>query len=851
MLAAASRIRLSICAILLALFTAFPSSQSPEGERQVTFRIIVVGSEDAAERIATQVAGGASFVALAVAESVDPSAPAGGLIGPVALSALRPELRSALADLPVGGISRVVRVPLGFAIVQLVPPAAAMALAGSTEFPGLAAAGAVRATLSVDGLAEAETALNNFVKPEDWNQDPRTICQLREASVASVLTALAGALDPGNPTLREASTLDVIEVHVAYANLYAFDGRMGEAIEQFERALRVAEAQYPDAVPQIVEMLGIAHLHQAELDNGIYHQPGARCLLSARPSEPFARTADLEKAIAYFGRYLTGTPDDLEVRWLLNIAHMVSGGYPARVAPRFLIPPSAFESAEDVGRFVDVAPALGLDTVAAAGGVIVDDFDNDGRLDILSSSSATCGEMHLFHRTETGSFVDRASTAFTGQLGGLNLAQADYDNDGCRDVLVMRGGWQLPQRRSLLRNNCNGTFTDVTAAAGLAKPATASQAAVWADIDNDGFVDLFVGNESAPAQLFRNRGDGTFEDIAAAAGVNAVAYTKAVAAADYDNDGFVDFYVSNFGGGNFLYRNNGNRRFTEVAAVSGTATADRGFPAWFFDYDNDGRDDLFVSSYYLSVEESAKTYLRQPFNATGMKLYRNLGDGTFRNVSAEAGLDKPWMPMGSNFGDIDNDGFLDIYMGTGSPSYGALVPSVLLRNREGKSFVDITLSSGTGELHKGHGVAFADLDNDGDQEIVFEVGGATPGDAHAFRLFDNPGHGNDWLALQLVGVKTNRAAIGARITVSVEDGQGNRRAVHRTVNSGGSFGASPLQQHVGLGRAARTVDVEVYWPVSRTRQRFTAVASNQAIRIRELADRFEPLTRPLMPLRKP
>jgi hypothetical protein len=598
-------------------------------------------------------------------------------------------------------------------------------------------------------------------------------------------------------------------------------------------------------------MLGVAHLHQAEMDNGIYHKPGARCLLSARPSEPFSRTADLEKAIGYFGRYLAGSPDDLEVRWLLNITHMMSGGYPASVPARFLIPPSAFESGEDVGRFVDVAPALGLDTVASAGGAIVDDFDNDGRLDILSSSSATCGEMHLFHRAETGRFVDRASTAFAGQLGGLNLSQADYDNDGCLDVLVMRGGWQLPQRRSLLRNNCNGTFTDVTVAAGLAKPATASQAAVWADIDNDGFVDLFVGNESAPAQLFRNRGDGTFEDIAEAAGVNAVAYTKGVAAADYDNDGFVDLYVSNLGGGNFLYRNNGNRRFTELARASGTATADRGFPTWFFDYDNDGRDDLFVSSYYLSVEESAKTYLRQPFNATGMKLFRNLGDGTFRNVAAEAGLDKPWMPMGANFGDIDNDGFLDIYMGTGSPSYAALMPSVLLRNREGKSFVDVTLSSGTGELHKGHGVAFADLDNDGDQEIVFEVGGATPGDAHALRLFENPGHGNDWLALQLVGVKTNRAAIGARITVTVEDQRGARRAMHRTVSSGGSFGASPLQQHVGLGRAARTVDVDVYWPVSRTRQRFTGVPKNQAIQIRELADRFEPLARVPQPLRRP
>jgi hypothetical protein len=839
---------LAIVAALVAAQTS-PASRGQDPDRQVIFRIIVVSSEDAARRLAEQIARGANFVALAGAESIDPSASNGGLIGPIALSALRPEMRDVLQTLRSGQVSSIVRVPLGYAILTLVDAPAAGGPIGATDVPGFAAAGAVRAILALDGLGEAETALNNFSKPDDWNQDPRTICQLRQESVASVVKALTTVLTPGNPSLRDAPPLDVIETHIALANLHAFDGRMSEAIVQFETALGLARSMYAAMVPQITEMLGIAHLHKAEMDNGIYHKPGTRCLLSRATGEPFTRTDDLEKALAYFSQYLSDSPGDVEVTWLLNVAHLIAGGYPSRVPAPLLVPPSAFEADADIGRFADIAPSLGLDTVASAGGVIVDDFDNDGRLDIMSSNSATCGPMHLFMRSDSGAFVDRASVALQGQLGGLNLSQADYDNDGCRDVLVMRGGWQLPQRRSLLRNNCDGTFSDVTTAAGLAKPATASQAAAWADVDNDGFVDLFVGNESAPAQLFRNKRDGTFEDIAAAAGVAKSAFTKGVAAADYDNDGDVDLYVSNLGGGNVLYRNEGNLRFTDVTVAAGVATADRGFPTWFFDFDNDGFDDLFVSSYYQSVEESAKIYLRRPFNASGMKLYRNLGDGRLRDVAGAVGLDRPWMPMGSNFGDVDNDGFLDMYLGTGSPSYGALVPSVLLQNREGKQFVDVTFSSGTGELHKGHGVAFADLDRDGDQEIVFEVGGATPGDAHAFRLFENPGHGNDWLGLHLVGVRTNRAAIGARITVTLDDPQGRRRAVHRTVNSGGSFGASPLEQHVGLGPGARNVEVEVYWPVSGTRQRFTAIPKNQVLEIRELADRFVTLSRPPSPLR--
>jgi hypothetical protein len=498
-----------------------------------------------------------------------------------------------------------------------------------------------------------------------------------------------------------------------------------------------------------------------------------------------------------------------------------------------------------VGQFRDVAPQAGLNVFATAGGVIVDDLAGTGRFDVVTSNFYSCGPMHYFGNNGDGTFTERTAAAGLGdQLGGLNIMQTDYNNDGCKDILVLRGGWETAQRKSLLRNNCDGTFTDVTAESGLAKPATSTQTAAWADINNDGLLDLFVGNEDGAAQLFLNKGHGVFEDIARTAGVDRVAYTKGVSAVDYDNDGFMDFYVSNLGGNNFLYRNNHNNTFTEMAQAAGVPGPGRGFATWFFDYDNDGWPDLFVTSYFVSLEESVRTYLGLTHNATTLKLYKNLRDGSFRDVTAEVGLDKVFMPMGANFGDIDNDGFLDIYLGNGNPSYGSLIPHVLLRNKEGKSFVDVTASSGTGELHKGHGIAFADLDNDGDEDIVAEVGGAVPGDSHALRVFENPGHGNDWISLKLVGVKTNRAAIGARIKVTVENEGRGTRSIYRSVGSGGSFGASPLEQHIGLGKSARIADLEIWWPASNTRQHFTHLEKNQFVEITELAADYRKVERP-------
>ena len=822
----------------------------------VPLQVIVVSSAYEARLVRDRLKNGEDFAALAKEKSIDPYADQGGYVGEVDPATLRIELREALKELAPGQVSGIVELQnppksvIGYAILKILsknesPSAGRQSMGVNRDLP-LSAKGALRFPVDIAGQVIADLLFQKFPKPVGWTQDLSEICRIRKQSLTNMVDRLEKRLDPLHAEqLSGEKPFDVIQQHYALAQLQAYQGNMDQAIEQWEAAYRIA-AEIPGGRPQLEEVLGTAHLHKAEIENGVYRTPGDRCLFPPRPGNPFPKyeiSSDSIKAIQYFTKYLETKPEDLEVKWLLNLAYMTLGKYPAAVPQKYLIPSGAFEPKEDIGRFSDVAVTAGLKLFSMAGGVIVDDLENNGLLDVVTSSYDVCESMHYFHNNGDGTFTDRTAEAgLAGQLSGLNMIQADYNNDGCTDILVLRGAWEFPMRKSLLRNNCDGTFTDVTREAGLAEPATSTQTAVWADIDNDGYLDLLVGNENGTSQLFHNKGDGTFEDISRAAGVDRKAFTKGVNAADYDNDGYVDFYVSNLYGGNFLYHNNHDRTFSEVSERAGVhQPQSQSFATWFFDYDNDGWPDLFVTSYYFSLDESLRSYLGRPHNAETLKLYRNLGNGTFRDVTKDVGLDKIFLPMGANFGDVDNDGFLDIYLGTGGPEYGAMAPNALLRNHAGKYFADITASSGTGELHKGHGIAFADLGNNGHEDILLNSGGATPGDAHAFRVFRNPGNNNDWITVRLAGVKTNRSAIGARIKITVENESHAIRSIYRIVGSGGSFGASPLQQHIGLGKAVRIVNLEVDWPASKTRQSFSSVPKNQIIEIKEFATAYREL----------
>jgi tetratricopeptide (TPR) repeat protein len=829
-----------------AIWVAVLASLAPVFAATVVLRLVVVDSADEAARIQTQLKTGADFAAIAREKSTDATAVDGGLLGQVDPATLRPELRDALQGLHPGDLSPIVKLPSGYALLKVLPDAE-MANADAVNRArqaSITAAGSVHFTPDLDGQQEALAAWTQIPKPPGWDQDLQAICEIHTRAYDTAMERTTRLLDPNDPhglAHTNASPYDWIEARFVKGQLHAFLGEMPQAIAQWEAAYQYAQSNLPRMLPVLEEALGIGYLHQSEMENDIYHAPGDRCLLPMRPGLRYAHTASSEKAIQHFLKYLADTPGDIEVKWLLNVAEMTLGNYPDGVPPKYLIAPSIFASTQAVPHFTDVAPAAGLNLFAMSSGVLVDDFDNDGLLDVATSSLQSCFPMHFFHNNGDGTFSDRTAAAgLSAQLGGLNLVETDYNNDGCPDIFVLRGAWEkLPQRNSLLRNNCDGTFTDVTAQSGLAAPAGNSQSAAWADINNDGLLDLFVVNEHGPSRLFLNKGDGTFQDISHAAGIDRSEFSKGVAAIDYDGDGYVDFYVSNINNApNFLYHNNHDGTFTDVSVQAGVMGTGRSFATWFFDYDNDGWPDLFVTSYYMSVEETMRTYLGLPHNGGTLKLYKNLGDGTFRDVTKETGLDRVFMPMGANFGDIDNDGYLDIYLGTGSPSYASLVPNVMLRNNEGKSFSDVTAASGTGELHKGHGIAFADLDNDGDEDILTSIGGATPGDSHTFRLFENPGNGNDWIVVRLVGVKTNRAAIGARIELTVRNEGRTVRSINRWVGSQSSFGGSPLRQHIGLGKSAEILKIAVHWPVSATVQTFANVDKNQFIEIKELAPQY-------------
>ncbi len=684
----------------------------------------------------------------------------------------------------------------------------------------------------------------------DWQRDPNKTAE-RAAYYERLLRE------------HKLSAGDELQVRQQLATEQLRSGNVEEALKALEPAFALAaQVKLPTAgMRELLHLRAITYLRLGETENCLANHGQHSCVFPIKAGGVHALPRGAEGAVRDLTTLLEGNAHDDLARWLLNVAYMQLGKYPAGVPAAWLLQPKLFASEAQMPEWTDMAGLAGIDMSTRSGGVVVEDFDGDGLLDVVTSTSNPTGAMHLFHNNGDGTFSDRTAAAgLSDEVGGLNVIVTDYDNDGHPDLLVLRGAWwgrfgEYPF--SLLRNQGNGTFEDVTVKAGLLSFGP-TQTAAWADFDGDGRLDLLVGHENGPTakehyptQLFHQNSDGTFTDVGRQTGLAEQGYVKGVAWGDFNNDGRPDLYVSVRDGENRLYRNDGGSdaahwKFTDVTAAAGLGHQSRTFATWFFDFDNDGWPDIFAAGYSAgSMQDVGKFEAGHAADAEMPHLYRNNRDGTFTDVAHALRLDRAMLTMGANFGDLDNDGWLDVYLGTGEPSYEALLPNRMFRNNGGKGFQDVTTATGLGHLQKGHSIAFADVENRGLQDIFEEMGGAFPGDPYQSALYRNPlpdpGPGsatNHSITLRLEGVQTNRAAFGTRIEVSFTDrdaaGRPVRRHVYRTVGAVSSFGGNPLRQEIGVGRAGVVDEVRLRWPLRYGQEQvFRGLAVDGAYRLVE------------------
>jgi tetratricopeptide (TPR) repeat protein len=462
--------------------------------------------------------------------------------------------------------------------------------------------------------------------------------------------------------------------------------------------------------------------------------------------------------------------------------------------------------------FTDVAAAVGVARADRSRGSAWSDVDGDGDLDLFTVGIQVPHALYL--GDGAGGFTDVTTGAgLQDPRGGWSATAADYDNDGDADFYVTRDAWEGRAPNSLYRNDRGATPGFAEADAGVADPDDSFTAA-WADINGDGWVDLYVADgitgSGAANKLYVNQRNGRFDERAAQMGAALTGKSLGVAFGDYDGDGDLDLYVANLAGPNALLRNEAGEHFLDYTDVAGVERPlQGGYVTFFTDYDADGDLDLFVSTmcYYEQFVESQVTGV-----AAGPRahFYRNDNDSRFVEVGAELGLQRSFGSMGAGYGDVDYDGLVDLYLANGGPMLARLEPNILYHN-QGDGFADITESAGVGNLGKGHGVTFADYDNDGDLDLYAGVGGHYPGDLWANSLYRNDGHANHWIAFDL---RSHGSTIGARLVLRAGD-----HVATAQISSGDGFGStnSPAVEF-GLGPRQVVDVVEIHWPSGHVQQ---------------------------------
>ena len=527
------------------------------------------------------------------------------------------------------------------------------------------------------------------------------------------------------------------------------------------------------------------------------------------------------------------------------------------LASSTFLPLRCFSQDSPPPKFEDISAQAGLTTwhigapekryivESTSGGVGFIDCDNDGKLDILMVGGSNVDHyrqnggdpmIRLFHQDENLHFTDITEAAGLTRKGwGMSVSVMDFDNDGWQDIYVTGYGGNV-----LYRNLGNCKFEDVTEKAGV-RVGGYSMGAAWADYDRDGYVDLFVpryldfdmnklptydaenkgcefrgvsmecarrGHSGQTDFLFHNRGNGSFEDVSKKAGVDDPGTYLGMQAiwADYDNDGWPDLYVTNDGGPNYLYRNKHDGTFEDVSLLSGAALSltgqeRAGMGVDFGDFDRDGKLDIYVTNY---TEESDG-------------LFWNEAEKGFLDIADSAGISQPtyfWVGWGAGFFDMDNDGWLDIFVAHGHvyPQMDAIrrgapykEPVQLFRNNRNRTFTDITRLAGLDQLPPAsrRGVAFGDVNNDGKVDILMLNVAGPP-----TLLINRSETSNHAVLFKLIGTKSNKAAIGARVTVVA----GGLSQIAE-VRSGSSYlSQNDLRLHFGLGKETSMTTVEIAWP---------------------------------------
>jgi hypothetical protein len=539
--------------------------------------------------------------------------------------------------------------------------------------------------------------------------------------------------------------------------------------------------------------------------------------------------------------------------------HTAAAANPARDPARQTATPSALPTFEDVTEKsgINFRHSFGeqkLSSImeATGSGCAWIDYNNDGLLDLyvvsgryvdgatkFSKPDGVDATNHLYRNNGDGTFTDVTAQAGVGGKGfGMGVTVGDYDNDGYEDIYVTNWNSSI-----LYHNNGDGTFTDVTAKAGVENPHFGT-GTTWVDYDRDGKLDLYVGNylkfdpnakreyfsadafpgpldyEGDADRLFHNNGDGTFTDVSHKAGIdNPLGRAMGLTAGDFDNDGWPDIYIANDTMDSYLYHNNHDGTFTNVAqdvnvAFGANGEATSAMNPIFGDYDNDGWQDIFVSDMRYH------------------RLFHNPGaKGFWLDTTVETGVAQvsgQYVAWGDGFFDFDNDGWKDLFIVNGGLHWLIPMEDSVLRNNGNSTFTDVSFELGSYFKFKkvGRGACFADYDNDGYTDAFIVVLGGK-----GILLHNNPppvGMRNHWLTIKLIGTKSNRDGFGARLEAIA----GDLHQYIEATSENGYLSQGDPRPHFGLGKHTEVDKLIIHWP-SGIDQEIDHVKADQFLTVKE------------------